>query len=93
MSAEVEPEDQGSETAEQLREDLRPWFEPIDELVVNHPQGLDWSQYFGNSQPVELDVGCGRGLFVHSASRLNPDTNYVGIELDYKEGRRASRRL
>ena len=93
MSAEVEPDDQGTETAEQLREDLRPWFEPITELVESHPQGLDWIRYFGNSNPVELDVGCGRGLFVHSASQRNAGTNYVGIELDYKEGRRASRRL
>ena len=93
MSAEVEPDDQGTETAEQMRDDLRPWFEPIDELVASHPQGLNWGQYFGNSNPVELDVGCGRGLFVHSASRRNTGVNYVGIEIDYKEGRRASRRL
>ncbi len=93
MSADVEPDDQGTETAEQLRDDLRPWFEPITELVESHPQRLDWGRYFGNSNPVELDVGCGRGLFVHSASQRNPGTNYVGIEIDYKEGRRASRRL
>ncbi len=93
MSAEVEPDDQGTETAEQLRDDLRPWFEPITELVESHPEGIDWVRYFGNSNPVELDVGCGRGLFVHSASLRHPGTNYVGIELDYKEGRRASRRL
>ncbi len=93
MSSEVEPEESGIETAEQLREDLRPWFEPILELVESHPDGLDWKRYFGNSQPVELDVGCGRGLFVFSASRRNPQTNYVGIELDYKEARRAARRI
>ena len=93
MSAEVEPDDQATETAEQLRDDLRPWFEPITELVESLPEGLDWGRYFGNSHPVELDVGCGRGLFVHSASLRHPGTNYVGIELDYKEGRRAARRL
>jgi len=93
MSADVEHDNQGIETAEQSREDLRPWFEPIVELVESHPAWLDWGQYFGNSQPVELDVGCGRGLFVHSASGRNLGTNYLGIELDYKEARRAARRL
>ena len=93
MSAEVEPDDLATETEAELREDLRPWFIAIDELVETHPQGLNWKDYFGNGNPVELDVGCGRGLFVHSSSRRNPGTSYVGIELDYKEGRRASRRL
>ncbi|RLS41400.1 MAG: tRNA (guanosine(46)-N7)-methyltransferase TrmB [Planctomycetota bacterium] len=93
MTSEVKADDQEVETAEQMREDLRPWFNPIVELVESHPAGLDWTEYFGNQNPVELDVGCGRGLFVHSASRRNPDRNYVGIEIDYKEARRAARRL
>ena len=54
---------------------------------------LDWKAFFGNDQPVELDVGCGRGLFLFNASTAHPRNELPGLELDYKEGRRAARRL
>jgi tRNA (guanine-N7-)-methyltransferase len=69
--------------------DLRPWFQTLDDLSPP----LDWTVLFGNARPVELDVGSGRGLFLVSASQARPDTNFAGIELDYKEARRAARRL
>ncbi|HID22453.1 MAG TPA: tRNA (guanosine(46)-N7)-methyltransferase TrmB [Planctomycetaceae bacterium] len=69
--------------------DLFPYFLTLSDL----PGPLVWSEFFGNENPVELDVGCGRGLFLVRASLANPHINYLGIELDYKEGRRAARRL
>src|SRR5690554_4282304 len=69
--------------------DLRPYFLSLDD--VSEP--IDWSEFFGNDHPVELDIGCGRGLFLLNASLAHPDTNYLGLELDYKEGRRAARKL
>ncbi len=54
---------------------------------------LNWQELFGNQCPVELDVGCGRGLFLVNAGLANQDINYLGLELNYKEGRRAARRL
>lgn len=69
--------------------DLKPWFQVIDDV----PCPLQWSEFFGNNHPVELDIGCGRGLFTFTASTSNPGTNYLGMELDFKEGRRAARRL
>lgn len=68
---------------------IKPWFqtpEDIGEQIV-------WSEFFGNDHPVELDIGCGRGLFLYNASVRNPETNYVGIEIDYREGRRTAMRL
>ena len=56
-------------------------------------QRIDWAAWFGASQPVEIDVGSGRGLFLHTASGANPGTNYLGVEIDFKEGRRAAQRL
>jgi tRNA (guanine-N7-)-methyltransferase len=69
--------------------DLKPFFLTLDDLG----EGLDWQAFFGNENPVELDVGCGRGLFLFNASTSHPETNYLGLELDYKEGRRAARRF
>ncbi len=54
---------------------------------------IDWTEFFGNDQPVELDIGCGRGTFTWHASEANPHINYLGIELDHKEARRAADKL
>ena len=69
--------------------DLRPWFLTLDD--VSPP--LVWRGFFGNDHPVEIDVGCGRGLFLVRASEQQPQTNYLGIELDYQEARRGAKRL
>lgn len=70
--------------------DLRPWFLTLEDLPE---PPLAWSALFGNERPVELEVGCGRGLFLVTAGTTNPETNFLGVEYDYKEGRRAARRL
>lgn len=70
-------------------EDLRPWFLTLNDLE----EPLNWQEFFGNDHPVEIDVGCGRGLFVVTSSVARPDVNVLGIELDYREGRRGARRL
>jgi tRNA (guanine-N7-)-methyltransferase len=75
--------------------DLRPWFLTFDDLddYAGPDVAVDWRLMFGNDNPVEIDVGCGRGLFLVNAGSANPDINYLGIELYYKEGRRGARRL
>ena len=72
--------------------DLFPWFQPLHEFAEQHGR-MDWAKFFGNDNPVEIDVGCGRGLFVFTAAKLRPETNFLGIELDFKEARRGSKRL
>lgn len=73
--------------------DLRPYFFTLGDLDAAGIHTLDWKTLFGNENPVEIDVGSGRGLFLVSAGTANPQVNYLGIELDYREGRRAARRL
>lgn len=70
--------------------DLRPWFLTLDDLP---PPPLDWKSLFENDRPVELEVGSGRGLFLVTAGAAHPQTNFLGLEYDFKEGRRAARRL
>jgi len=71
------------------RENLFPWFFTLDD--VEPP--LSWESLFGNGNPVELDIGCGRGLFLYNASERHPDRNFLGMEIDFKEGRRGAKRL
>jgi tRNA (guanine-N7-)-methyltransferase len=54
---------------------------------------LEWGAFFGNHQPVELEVGCGRGLFLFTASTACPERNFIGLDCDLKEARRAALRL
>lgn len=42
---------------------------------------IDWSQLFGNEQPVEIEVGSGKGQFLVSSAQLRPDVNFFGIEV------------
>jgi tRNA (guanine-N7-)-methyltransferase len=70
--------------------DLRPYFQTLDDLPT---PPLDWAAFFGNSQSVELEVGTGRGLFLMNAGQMFPDRNFLGVEYDLKEARRAARRM
>lgn len=39
-----------------------------------------WNQVFGNNNPLEIEVGMGKGRFIMELAALNPNTNYIGIE-------------
>ncbi|MGE3316734.1 MAG: tRNA (guanosine(46)-N7)-methyltransferase TrmB [Planctomycetaceae bacterium] len=69
--------------------DLKPYFLTLHDLTGP----IDWREFFGNDHPVEIDVGCGRGLFLLTAGLANPDVNYLGLEIEYKEGRHGARRI
>ena len=69
--------------------DLHPYFTPLSEI-----EGvIDWTSFFGNDHPVELDIGCGRGKFLFESTMAHPETNWVGVDLDYTEGRRGATRI
>ena len=63
----------------------------IDPTQVDPP--LDWAGLFGNEQPVEVELGCGKGMFLREAARLHPDVNYLGVERAGKYYRVAVSRL
>ena len=50
--------------------------------TVNEPQELKgkWREHFGNSNPLHLEIGTGKGQFILQLAALHPDINYVGIE-------------
>jgi tRNA (guanine-N7-)-methyltransferase len=43
-----------------------------------------WDEIFGNSNPVELEVGSGKGLFLANAATVDPACNFFGIEIARK---------
>ncbi len=53
-----------------------------NEYVFTEPEGMagTWSQVFGNSNPIHIEIGMGKGRFITTLASMNPDINYVGIE-------------
>lgn len=39
-----------------------------------------WSKMFGNENPIHIEIGMGKGKFIHTMAREHPGINYVGIE-------------
>lgn len=38
-------------------------------------------QYFGNDNPIVLELGCGRGEYTVGLARLFPDVNFIGVDI------------
>lgn len=49
--------------------------------AVKHKKYFDYQAIFENDNPVELEIGCGKGAFVCGMARLNPNVNYIAVEL------------
>jgi len=45
---------------------------------------LSFLDIFGNSNPVEIEIGFGKGSFLVEQSSRNPNKNYLGIEKEKK---------
>lgn len=62
------------------------WARPEMEassIVITRPfdkKGL-WKEEFGNSNPIHLELGCGRGKFICEKAKENPNINYIAIDL------------
>ncbi len=37
-------------------------------------------EIFGNNHPVHIEIGMGKGRFIHTMAKLHPEINYIGIE-------------
>ena len=50
--------------------------------VIQEPEALKgrWREHFGNSNPLEIEVGMGKGKFIMDLAAANPGINYLGIE-------------
>jgi tRNA (guanine-N7-)-methyltransferase len=76
---------------------------PLEELapylVADVPRGMpaqppiDWRDLFGNDNPVEIEVGFGKGLFLANAGAAHPERNFLGIEIVRKYQLYAATRL
>jgi len=57
------------------------WFEP-----------LDWRAVFEKGQPIEIDLGCGKGSFLLWAASTFPQRNFLGVDRLLRRLRRVDRK-
>lgn len=50
-------------------------------LAIQDKKYFDFNKIFGNNNPVELEVGCGKGGFIVEKAKLNPNINFIAVEL------------
>jgi len=41
---------------------------------------FDYKELFENTNPVHMEIGCGKGQFVYEIAKRNPDINYIAVE-------------
>lgn len=40
-----------------------------------------WATHFGNTNPITLELGCGKGDYTLALARIHPDRNYIGVDI------------
>lgn len=68
-----------------MRARRKPWAKreiAESEIIISDPKAIKgkWAEYFGDERPVHLEIGCGKGQFINTLARLNPDVHYIAIE-------------
>lgn len=51
----------------------------VQEAVLEECPGT-WHDIFGNDKPIHIEIGMGKGKFLHTMAKEHPEINYVGIE-------------
>ena len=58
-------------------------IQPAREEVISGSFSLkgNWASYFGNTNPIVLELGCGKGEYTLGLARRNPEKNFIGIDI------------
>lgn len=67
----------------------KPWAEPemrLDPKVLFQPDNMvgRWKELFGNSHPIHLEVGCGKGQFITEMALQNPQINFIAVDYQHE---------
>lgn len=70
-----------------MRQRHKPWADDFirenkDLFITDITENkVDWAAVFGNSNPIHVEIGTGKGQFITGMARQYPHVNFVGIEL------------
>ncbi len=64
----------------------KPWARPelaACPFYIDNPPEMKgkWRELFGNSNPMHLELGCGKGGFISRVAAANPHINYIAVDL------------
>lgn len=51
--------------------------------VLEYPKDIKgrWKDFFGNQQPITLELACGKGEYAVGLGRLYPERNFIGVDI------------
>ncbi len=64
----------------------KPWARPelaACPFFISEPEALrgSWQAHFAHPQPIHLDLGCGKCVFLAEIAQRNREINFVGIDI------------
>lgn len=69
------------------------WKNDFVACHVREDRVVSWHEVFGNTHPLDLEIGIGNGSFLAPFAAAHPDRNIVGIELESLYLRKADHKL
>ena len=51
-------------------------------LEIKEKAYIDFTGIFHNNNPLQMEIGCGKGKFICELAKRNPDINYIAIEVN-----------
>ena len=69
-----------------MRIRFKKWARPeleASKFYIDNPEEYKgkWRELFNNSNPIHLELGCGKGGFISNLAVYNPYINYIAIDL------------
>ena len=69
-----------------MRIRYKKWARPeleASKFYIDNPEEYKgkWKTLFNNEKPLHLELGCGKGGFISQIAPLNPNINYIAIDL------------
>ena len=64
-------------------ETFRNVIQPTREEITNGSFSLkgQWNEFFGNNNPLVLELGCGKGEYTIGMAKQNKNKNFIGIDI------------
>ncbi len=58
-------------------------IQPMRDEVLSGNFSLkgEWATFFGNTNPIVIELGCGKGEYTIGLASLYPDKNFIGIDI------------
>ncbi|MBD2354640.1 tRNA (guanosine(46)-N7)-methyltransferase TrmB [Tolypothrix sp. FACHB-123] len=61
---------------------VRQHVNPLAQKYQTAIKSLDWEKVYAQpSQPLHLDIGCARGRFLLNMAKIDPNWNFLGLEI------------